>query len=356
MQIWGSNRYSRYRNWEFPYRKWAKMDIIIKAESVDIILRREALAATDESIEPFQERLITIQHEQIGTITDTQLTTGNFFLAHTSFQLTQPIQLIKEVEQEVIQLDFALQGDSLAQPGGKTTQQRFSTGQHNICYLPQAKSVYAYPAATPPLDYTAIIIPKDVYARLIPVGSELYRHLGPLITQQKARFCSAKNLPITPSMEWLIRDMRSSPRTGSLKRLFLESRTMELLLLQLEQMQGTSLVVSSKKADTNKIHEARELLDASYPDSPTIVELAKLVGLNEFNLKRGFKEQMGTTILGYITQRRMEDAKRFLLEGDKSISEISYWVGYKNPAHFTVAFKHYFGMLPSAVRQQGGNS
>jgi AraC-like DNA-binding protein len=46
----------------------------------------------------------------------------------------------------------------------------------------------------------------------------------------------------------------------------------------------------------------------------------------------------------------MEDARRLLLEGEKTISEVSYWVGYKNPAHFTVAFKQYFGMLPSAIR------
>ncbi len=327
------------------------MEIILKAKGVNTLLRREELDGSDGQSESFQEKRIRIQHEHIGCITDTQITTGNFFMAHCNFQLKQSIQLIKEVEEDIIQLDFALQGESQAQPGSKMTRQRFSTGQHNISYLPRSKSVYDYYASSQPLDCSVVIIPKDVYFRMIPPDNKLHRQLATQISQQKAAYITDKNLPITPAMEWIIRDMRASQRTGSLKRLFLESRITELLMLQLEQIQGEQPVVCfAKKEDIRKIHEARELLDACYPTPPTIVELAKLVGMNEFKLKRGFKEQLGTTILGYITQRRMEDARRFLLEGEKTISEISYWVGYKNPAHFTVAFKQYFGMLPSAIR------
>ena len=327
------------------------MEIMIKLKGVDLLLRQEALAGQDGVREPFLEKQARIQHEQMGCITDTQITTGNFFIAHCAFQLTQSIQLIKEVEDEVIQLDFALRGESHALITGKTSRQRFSTGQHNICYIPRSKSGYEYYASDQPLDYSVVVIPKAAYVRLVPPGSGLHRQLDTLIAQQKTGYASAKNLPITPAMDWLIRDMRTSPRTGSLKRLFLESRVTELLMLQLEQMQGTQPTgFSAKKADTRKLHAACEILDTCYTDPPTIVELAKLVCLNEFNLKRGFKEQTGTTILGYVTRRRMEDAKRLLLEGDKTISEISYWVGYKNPAHFTVAFKQYFGTLPSAIR------
>ncbi|AUD03621.1 helix-turn-helix transcriptional regulator [Spirosoma pollinicola] len=327
------------------------MEIFIKFKDSDILLRREELTGNDRQTESFLERQVRIQHDLMGCITDTQISTGNFLISHCSFQLTQPVQLIKKVEEDSIQLDFALKGDSQVQLAGRLTRQHFSTGQHNISYLPPSKSVYEYGMSTQPLDYTKILIPKSVYFRLVPIDSDLHCGLVTRFAQHKAAYLNVENLCITPAMDWLIRDMRASQRTGTLKRLFLESKLLELLMLQLEQMQGTKLVgFSSKKEDIRKIQEAREVLDSSYPGSPTIVELAKLVGLNEFNLKRGFKQQFGTTILGYITQRRMEEAKRFLLEGEKTISEISYWVGYKNPAHFTVAFKHYFGMLPSAIR------
>ncbi|MBO0950134.1 helix-turn-helix transcriptional regulator [Fibrella forsythiae] len=331
------------------------MEIILRANGVDTCLRQEALKGIDGQPVPFWERQVKVQEAPFGSLVDTQITTGDFFLSHSVFQLNQPIQLLKEVEQEVIQLDFALQGDCLVQPGGKTPRQRFSTGQHNSCYLPQSKSLYTYQAAGLPLDYSAVLIPIDVYRRLVPVEGGSTQPVDALIRQQKAGFGMAKNAPVTSAMDRLIRDIWSSQRTGTLQRLFLEARVLELLMLQLEQMQGVQPVDrTSKQVADRKIQEAREVLDASYVNPPTIIELAKLVGLNEFTLKRGFKEQFGTTILGYITQRRMEDAKRLLLESDETISEVAYWVGYKNPAHFTVAFKQYFGALPSAFRIQGG--
>ncbi|RYF78605.1 MAG: AraC family transcriptional regulator [Cytophagaceae bacterium] len=355
MQICSANLLGGYRNREYSYCNRAKMEITLRADQVEIGLRQEALAGDDGQPIPFWERQVKIQQAQFGSLIDTQITTGDFFLSYYTFQLTQPIQLINEVEQEVIRLDFALQGDCLVQLGGKPPRQRFSTGQHNICYLPESKNLYTYQVGNQVLDYSVIIIPKAIYRRLVPVDSGLHRQFDALITQQKAAFANVKNLPITPAMERLLRDMRSSQRTGPLQRLFLEARVLELLTLQLEQMQGAQPSSRSlKQTDGRKINEALERLDASYVNPPTIVELAKLVGLNEFNLKRGFKDQVGTTILGYITQRRMEDAKRLLLESDETISEVAYWVGYKNPAHFTVAFKQYFGVLPSAFRTQGG--
>ena len=327
------------------------MEIRLKTKDEDLLLRREELVGGRDGVEAFQETQTSIEHEQIGLITDSQLTTGNFLIAHCQFELVQPIQLIKDVEEEVIQLDFVLRGDSQALTSVKASSQCFSAGQHNICYIPRSESSYEYYTTDLPHDFSVVIMPKDIYFRLLPPGSALHRQFVKQISQQKAAFMTAKNPPITAAMDWLIRDVRTSQRTGSLKRLFIESRITELLLLQLEQMQVIpSAVLPTKRADRGKLHEARELLDAHYPASPTIVELAKLVGLNEFTLKRGFKAQFGTTILGYVTQRRMDDARRFLLESEKSISEISYWVGYKNPAHFTVAFKQYFGVLPSSIR------
>jgi AraC-like DNA-binding protein len=42
----------------------------------------------------------------------------------------------------------------------------------------------------------------------------------------------------------------------------------------------------------------------------------------------------------------MERAKYLLMDSGKSISEVSDEIGYKNPQHFTVAFKKKFGLSP----------
>ncbi|MEZ0538808.1 helix-turn-helix transcriptional regulator [Fibrella arboris] len=333
------------------------MEIILKVSGTDLFMRREELVIPDGHQDVFSENQVVIQPALVGSFVNDQLSTGNFYIDYYTGQLAQPIQLIREVEADVIQLFFALQGDSQYFIDKSVAPQDVNTGQHTICYTPRSTSRFDFPESDLPLDYCVVVIPLEVYFRLLPSGLPLNRHFVAHMVQGKATFMTPQKFTMTSAMEWLIRDIRTSQRTGSFKRLLIESRVTELLLLQLEQLQGSPAVEPpAQKAAIRKLNEARDLLDTSYASPPTIVELAKLVGLNEFSLKRGFKAQFRTTILGYITQRRMEEAKRFLLEGEKSIGEISYWVGYKNPAHFTVAFKHYFGVLPSTIRTHADDS
>jgi len=72
--------------------------------------------------------------------------------------------------------------------------------------------------------------------------------------------------------------------------------------------------------------------------------------LNEYKLKKGFKELFGTTVFGYIHQIRMDLAKRLLLGTSKTAKEIAYETGYGSPQHFSKAFKEQFGIPPNSIR------
>jgi AraC-like DNA-binding protein len=121
-------------------------------------------------------------------------------------------------------------------------------------------------------------------------------------------------------------------------------------MLQLEQYQ--QLLLKDDKLmlpDQQKVQEARIILESRFADPPTIRELARLVGLNEFKLKKGFKWLVGCPIYSYVVKLRMEQARHWLLEGNQSIGEIAHCVGYKNHAHFTAAYKQYYNSLPSEL-------
>jgi len=160
-------------------------------------------------------------------------------------------------------------------------------------------------------------------------------------------------MAVTREMRRVINDVCECKRSGELKRLFTESKVLELLILQLEQMQlngegpGWRLISAD---DMEKLYKARELLDRDYVNPPTIVELSKRISLNEFKLKPGFKAYYGTTVYGYVTRLRMEIAKRMIVYEDKSIGEVAHAVGFKHQEHHTDAFKKYFGILPSKAR------
>ncbi|MTI30281.1 helix-turn-helix domain-containing protein, partial [Xanthovirga aplysinae] len=102
--------------------------------------------------------------------------------------------------------------------------------------------------------------------------------------------------------------------------------------------------------DKNKLFEAKEILSQSIENPPTLRELSKLIQLNEYKLKKGFKELFGTTVFGYIHKIRMNIAKNLLLESDKSAKEIAFETGYSSPQHFSKAFKKEFGVAPKSIR------
>lgn len=69
-------------------------------------------------------------------------------------------------------------------------------------------------------------------------------------------------------------------------------------------------------------------------------------------LRTLFKRQTGSTIIGYITKVRMEQAKALLLAGDQKSSDIAGQVGYTNPHYFSYCFRRYYGCTPAEARER----
>lgn len=104
--------------------------------------------------------------------------------------------------------------------------------------------------------------------------------------------------------------------------------------------------------DYEKLEEAKVIIEKDYVSPPSLCELARIVSLNEFKLKKGFKELFNTTVHCYVVKLRMEKAQILLNETDYSVREIAYKLGYKNPAYFSTAFKNYHGFVPSENKKK----
>jgi AraC family transcriptional regulator, transcriptional activator of the genes for pyochelin and ferripyochelin receptors len=72
--------------------------------------------------------------------------------------------------------------------------------------------------------------------------------------------------------------------------------------------------------------------------------------MNEFKLKRGFREIFGTSPYAFLLQHKLELARNYLLDTEWSIGEIARRIGYRDPAHFTHAFRKQYGLRPSDLR------
>ena len=84
----------------------------------------------------------------------------------------------------------------------------------------------------------------------------------------------------------------------------------------------------------------------------TIDALAKSMKISRVHLYRRVKEITGMSASAFFREYQMKQAEKMLLEGEKSIAEIGFAVGYSSPSHFSRTFKSYSGYSPRAYVRQ----
>ncbi len=113
------------------------------------------------------------------------------------------------------------------------------------------------------------------------------------------------------------------------------------------------LVYSSQ--DSRKITQVKpavEYIEKNYAGQISLAEIARAAHLSVSRLAHLFKEQLGITIIDYLTGVRIEHAKQMLLSTNKSCTEICFEVGYNNQSYFTRTFKDIVGLTPRQFREQ----
>ncbi|MDD6811148.1 MAG: response regulator [Lachnospiraceae bacterium] len=85
-------------------------------------------------------------------------------------------------------------------------------------------------------------------------------------------------------------------------------------------------------------------------ESLSLNELADTMEVSPNYFSAMFSQEMQMTFVEYVTERRMEKAKKLLQETDMRASEIALAVGYKNPHYFSFVFKKTQGCTPREYR------
>ena len=157
----------------------------------------------------------------------------------------------------------------------------------------------------------------------------------------------------TPAFWRIAEELRCCPYSGLSRRLFLESRILELILLCSgtadDDRRNSRQRLDSR--DISKLEAAREEILRDLSQSLTISNLSSLVGLNVMKLKSGFKQRFGQSIRQFIIDRKLEEAEALLSDTDLHVAQIAYRIGY-TPAHFSYLYRKRFGYTPSERRRR----
>ena len=110
--------------------------------------------------------------------------------------------------------------------------------------------------------------------------------------------------------------------------------------------------LTRNKIDEQFLQKIIAYIEHNISDSTfDVVSLCKNVGISRSVLYRKIKALTGHSIQEFIRSVRLRKAKYLLINTDKSISEVSYQVGFSNTKYFSTSFKKEFEVSPSDFRK-----
>jgi two-component system response regulator YesN len=110
--------------------------------------------------------------------------------------------------------------------------------------------------------------------------------------------------------------------------------------------------LESIKQQRDILRQAIDFIDKNFSDaSISLDRVAKEVNISPNYLSAIFSQEVGQTLIDYLTLKRIDEAKRMLRQTDKLLFEIASEVGYKDSRYFSFVFKKIAGCTPSDYRK-----
>lgn len=108
------------------------------------------------------------------------------------------------------------------------------------------------------------------------------------------------------------------------------------------------------------VARAKEYVHNNYRDEELSLDgVCRVLGVSNSYFSTVFKKKTGNSFIGYLTDYRMDQASRLLIETNDKSYIIARQVGYTDPNYFSYVFKRRFGVSPSRYRtehKESGNS
>ena len=83
-----------------------------------------------------------------------------------------------------------------------------------------------------------------------------------------------------------------------------------------------------------------------------ITELAEAFFVSRHHLSREFRRHTGTTVISYVNDLRVDQARRLLVETERPIGQIAEEVGFTTVTHFNRVFRERTGRTPRSIRSE----
>ncbi len=100
------------------------------------------------------------------------------------------------------------------------------------------------------------------------------------------------------------------------------------------------------------VDEATRYIREHFDKNLTLNDIAHAVYISPYYLSHIFKEQLNCTVIDYLTNVRIEEAKKLLRKKGLSIVSVAGRIGYSDSGYFSKVFKKSEGVTPSTFKRQ----
>lgn len=98
------------------------------------------------------------------------------------------------------------------------------------------------------------------------------------------------------------------------------------------------------------IQEALDYIEQHFCENISLTDVAKAISISKNYLANLFKKELDITLINYVTNLRIEEAKRLLRQGNLKMYEVAGAVGYNDYAYFSQLFKKHTGVTLSKYK------
>lgn len=148
-----------------------------------------------------------------------------------------------------------------------------------------------------------------------------------------------------------ISELVNNPMLSAADRLLAEARALELIARWITPDTTKQSAVPLTNLSTEiPLQDVIDLLIKDLANPPSLERLAKCAGMSHTRLNRQFKKFYGLTVFDWLRNYRMERARSYLKDPQRSITNIAFQCGFSSASHFAQSFKKQYGSSPSEFR------
>lgn len=180
--------------------------------------------------------------------------------------------------------------------------------------------------------------------KVLSVPSKLKKHITSILNEIEQSFV------LMSSGDFKLEIKDNAPIGGQqMVRTYLE-QFLILLVRDAQENKTAHFFPNKESMENHLISQMIHFIEDNLYTNVTVEEICDEMNYSRAYLSKIFKATTGFTILEYILNRKIMQAKKLIKENDYNFSQISDKLAFDNPHYFTRVFKRISGMTPSEYK------